>query len=342
MSTRGIAKSYSPGSTLAATGTARPATTWPGSCVPLARRRDSGVYDSRRSRSITSPKSSWPHCRELGAGPPSARAAAVRGRGVSGAMRPPCRRPHTYRVARRSRRTSTYRAPVAVVGFPGEERGLSPGTPPRRSSSRRRRRHRRLPVLAEAGVREDDAERRSEAGGGRRGARVRELSRVACLARWREKIGAAGRAGGPAGGGSATTLALARRAAVETSCGWRPRSDGGGDPRCLARRSDLLPIVRGSPRRDRRQDKWRPFGAGHQPEGGCICWSCKNGASRPSGHIGYVAEEAKHFLDFIAETARLVALDEYRLMMFVGAGAGQTVFHVHMHLLGGTFRGLPA
>jgi histidine triad (HIT) family protein len=52
--------------------------------------------------------------------------------------------------------------------------------------------------------------------------------------------------------------------------------------------------------------------------------------------------EAKRYLDFTAETARLVELDEYRLMMFVGAGAGQTVFHVHMHLLGGHFRGLPA
>jgi histidine triad (HIT) family protein len=52
--------------------------------------------------------------------------------------------------------------------------------------------------------------------------------------------------------------------------------------------------------------------------------------------------DAKRFLDFTAETARLAGLEEYRLMMFVGAGAGQTVFHLHMHLLGGQFRGLPA
>jgi histidine triad (HIT) family protein len=53
-------------------------------------------------------------------------------------------------------------------------------------------------------------------------------------------------------------------------------------------------------------------------------------------------EEAKRMLDFVAETARTAGLDEYRLMVFVGAGAGQTVFHLHWHLLGGTLRGLPA
>ena len=54
------------------------------------------------------------------------------------------------------------------------------------------------------------------------------------------------------------------------------------------------------------------------------------------------AAEAKRLLDFTAETARMAGLEEYRLMMFVGEGAGQTVFHIHFHLLGGRFRGLPA
>ena len=53
-------------------------------------------------------------------------------------------------------------------------------------------------------------------------------------------------------------------------------------------------------------------------------------------------EEAKRMLDFVAETATVAGLDEYRLMLFCGAGAGQTVFHLHWHLLGGTFRGMPA
>jgi histidine triad (HIT) family protein len=52
-------------------------------------------------------------------------------------------------------------------------------------------------------------------------------------------------------------------------------------------------------------------------------------------------DEAKRMLDFVAETARQAGLDEYRLMIFVGAGAGQTVFHLHWHILGGAVRGLP-
>jgi histidine triad (HIT) family protein len=53
-------------------------------------------------------------------------------------------------------------------------------------------------------------------------------------------------------------------------------------------------------------------------------------------------EEAKRMLDFVAETAKEAGLEEYRLMIFCGPGAGQTVFHLHWHILGGTFRGMPA
>ena len=52
-------------------------------------------------------------------------------------------------------------------------------------------------------------------------------------------------------------------------------------------------------------------------------------------------EEAKRMLDFVAETASAVGLGEYRLMVLVGPGAGQTVFHLHWHVLGGHVRGLP-
>lgn len=52
-------------------------------------------------------------------------------------------------------------------------------------------------------------------------------------------------------------------------------------------------------------------------------------------------DESKRMLDFVAETAKVAGLDEYRLMLFCGAGAGQTVFHLHWHLLGGRYRGMP-
>jgi histidine triad (HIT) family protein len=54
------------------------------------------------------------------------------------------------------------------------------------------------------------------------------------------------------------------------------------------------------------------------------------------------ADESKRMLQFVAETAKTVGLDEYRVMVFCGAGAGQTVFHLHWHILGGALKGLPA
>ena len=54
------------------------------------------------------------------------------------------------------------------------------------------------------------------------------------------------------------------------------------------------------------------------------------------------ADESKRFLEFVADTARVCGLEEYRLMNFCGAGAGQTVFHLHIHVLGGRFTGMPA
>ena len=52
-------------------------------------------------------------------------------------------------------------------------------------------------------------------------------------------------------------------------------------------------------------------------------------------------DEAKRMLEFVAETARAAGLDEYRLMIFVGPSAGQTVFHLHWHILGGRVQGMP-
>jgi histidine triad (HIT) family protein len=52
------------------------------------------------------------------------------------------------------------------------------------------------------------------------------------------------------------------------------------------------------------------------------------------------AEEAKRMLDFVAETAQVAGLDDYRLVVNVGERAGQTVFHLHWHVLGGRIWGM--
>jgi histidine triad (HIT) family protein len=46
-------------------------------------------------------------------------------------------------------------------------------------------------------------------------------------------------------------------------------------------------------------------------------------------------DEAGRMLRFVAETAKSAGLDNYRVLVNVGAGAGQTVFHLHWHVLGG-------
>jgi histidine triad (HIT) family protein len=55
----------------------------------------------------------------------------------------------------------------------------------------------------------------------------------------------------------------------------------------------------------------------------------------------FSADESKRMLEFIAETAREQGLEDYRVVVNVGEGAGQTVFHLHWHVLGGRMGGLP-
>ena len=46
-------------------------------------------------------------------------------------------------------------------------------------------------------------------------------------------------------------------------------------------------------------------------------------------------------LEFVAEVARDAGLSDYRVVVNVGAGGGQTVFHLHWHVLGGKITGIP-
>jgi histidine triad (HIT) family protein len=49
----------------------------------------------------------------------------------------------------------------------------------------------------------------------------------------------------------------------------------------------------------------------------------------------FTGDEAKRMLEFVAETASRAGLEDYQVIVNVGRGAGQTVFHLHWHVLGG-------
>ena len=53
----------------------------------------------------------------------------------------------------------------------------------------------------------------------------------------------------------------------------------------------------------------------------------------------FTDDEAGRMLRFVAEAADKAGLDDYRVIVNVGPGGGQTVFHLHWHVLGG--RALP-
>jgi histidine triad (HIT) family protein len=66
----------------------------------------------------------------------------------------------------------------------------------------------------------------------------------------------------------------------------------------------------------------------------------------PERHVGsfreigeFPPDEAKRMLDFVAEVAADHGLTDYRVVVNVGAGAGQTIFHLHWHVLGGGLTG---
>jgi histidine triad (HIT) family protein len=46
------------------------------------------------------------------------------------------------------------------------------------------------------------------------------------------------------------------------------------------------------------------------------------------------ADETQRMLEFVAATARGAGLTDYRVQVNVGPTAGQTVFHLHWHVLG--------
>jgi histidine triad (HIT) family protein len=50
-------------------------------------------------------------------------------------------------------------------------------------------------------------------------------------------------------------------------------------------------------------------------------------------------DEAKRMLEFVAAAAAAEGLEDYRVVVNVGEGGGQTIFHLHWHVLGGSLGG---
>ena len=46
-------------------------------------------------------------------------------------------------------------------------------------------------------------------------------------------------------------------------------------------------------------------------------------------------------LEFVRDTAKDAGLDDYRVIVNVGEGGGQTIFHLHWHVLSGRLHGVP-
>lgn len=62
----------------------------------------------------------------------------------------------------------------------------------------------------------------------------------------------------------------------------------------------------------------------------------------PKAHIGAVSELtadnsaiAGHMLEVIAKVTKELGLESYRVVSNIGESAGQSVFHLHFHVLGG-------
>ena len=53
----------------------------------------------------------------------------------------------------------------------------------------------------------------------------------------------------------------------------------------------------------------------------------------------FPADEAKRMLEFVADVAAKEGLSDYRVVVNAGPGAGQTIFHLHWHVLGGGLTG---
>ena len=52
-------------------------------------------------------------------------------------------------------------------------------------------------------------------------------------------------------------------------------------------------------------------------------------------------DEMHRMVGFVADTARAAGLEDYRVVVNVGPAGGQTIYHLHWHVLGGRVKGMP-
>ena len=173
-----------------------------------------------------------------------------------------------------------------------------------------------------------------------RGARLRAASHDACLAHWRSKLGAedavlVDRPG--RGYGDDYSPWLVPEDGARRRAGPRPRRRASPTRECSPRerRLPLLPALprgrsRRGDRRLRRDPRHQPAGAGAPPRASPSGTSTRSATSASSR-----ADEAKRMLEFVADVAAREGLTDYRVAVNVGPSAGQTVFHLHWHVMGG-------
>ena len=171
-----------------------------------------------------------------------------------------------------------------------------------------------------------------------RGARLRELSRELSARRWRTKLGATehvlvDRPGRGYGDDYSPWLVDAPVGALVRARA--ARRDRGGNP-CRSRMRTVCSAA------SRKQGAYRHKAKGFVAIDDINPQAPVHVLVLPERHVDtfrdvgeFDARETKRMLEFVAETAEKVGLKDYRVLVNVGASAGQTVFHLHWHILGG-------
>ena len=170
-----------------------------------------------------------------------------------------------------------------------------------------------------------------------RGAALRRLSDDLCRRRWQGKLGSCDRVlvdrpGRGYGDDYSPWLVDAPVGCIRH--GARDRRLGGGDPRCprlsASSAGSSATAITSMPRTGS-----SPFATSlPRPRRTSSCFRCvtsTRSARSPTSRTRRQVACSR----FVAETAERAGLEDYRVVVNVGPGGGQTVFHLHWHLLGG-------